>query len=92
MTDNVSTKLDAIARDLVRIEAAIQRNFDNVNVTRHASANDIHKVLGAIDEVLEILRGAALRTSGGLKVAGWLWPIIVALAAAAGLGGGVWLR
>lgn len=31
-----------------------------------------------------------LQTQGGIKVARWLWPVIVALGVAAGLGGGVY--
>lgn len=52
----IEAKLEALQRDVARIEPAQQRNYDNVDMTRHATANNIQKVLGELDIIKTDLR------------------------------------
>lgn len=52
----ISVKLDELQRAIARIEPAQQRNYDNVDQTRHSLNNSLQKVAGDLDNIEEGLR------------------------------------
>lgn len=55
-TDAISAKLDSIREGIARVEDALNRNYDNVNITRHAMNNGDQKILTEIGLLVDTCR------------------------------------
>ena len=82
--DNVDSTRHAIVGQIQKEASYSDAILDKLKELQ----NELRPISGAASDAQKLGQQA----SGGMQVAKWAWPVIVALAALAGLGGGVWIR